>query len=420
VSQIRLIDRPQVNNEWMGDVPPAWNKMRVRYLFEIKKRIAGRTGLDVLSITQSGIKKKDIESGDGQLSSDYSKYQLVDVGDFAMNHMDLLTGYIDVSPYAGVTSPDYRVFTIRDKSYNKKYFLYVFQFLYLYKVLFPLGQGSSHLGRWRLQSDSFNNIFLPVPPVPEQNKIVKYLDTELEKIREIRSKHSKLLKLLEEKRLAIINTTTSFGTMGLAASGEYSDRLPTMRVKYIFSLNDEALSSKTDPNYEFEYIDISSVNKYEGIKQTESMKFADAPSRARRIVRKNDIILGAVRTYLEAIALIGDNADRLIASTGFAVLRPKQSDDAEYLSYALRAPNFMKEVGANSVGVSYPAINIDRLSALSIPYPSRRERAQIVKLLKVEMQKMDQLKRKSEIELKRIREREISLIYHTVTGRIHL
>ena len=77
--------------EWLGEVPEHWNIERVRRLCEIKKRIAGELGHDVLSITQQGVKVKDLDSNDGQLSMDYSIYQFVEVRDFAMNHMDLLT-----------------------------------------------------------------------------------------------------------------------------------------------------------------------------------------------------------------------------------------------------------------------------------------------------------------------------------------
>ena len=78
--------------EWLGEVPQNWNIERVRRLCEIRKRIVGELGYDVLSITQGGIKVKDLESNDGQVSMDYSKYQLVDTGDFAMNHMDFADG----------------------------------------------------------------------------------------------------------------------------------------------------------------------------------------------------------------------------------------------------------------------------------------------------------------------------------------
>ena len=121
--------------KWLGEVPSSWDVRRIRHLFEIRKRISGTEGQEVLSITQQGIKAKDIESGDGQLAADYSKYQFVEVGDFAMNHMDLLTGYVDVSPIAGVTSPDYRVFSVRDeKGTFDKYYLYLFQAGYRNKI----------------------------------------------------------------------------------------------------------------------------------------------------------------------------------------------------------------------------------------------------------------------------------------------
>lgn len=89
-------------------MPAHWDVTRVRWLFEIQKRIAGELGFDVLSITQQGFRIKDVESNEGQVSLDYSKYQLVEVGDFAMNHMDLITGGVDIAQSRGVTSPDYR------------------------------------------------------------------------------------------------------------------------------------------------------------------------------------------------------------------------------------------------------------------------------------------------------------------------
>ena len=82
--------------EWLGKIPNNWCTIRVKYAFRIKKVIAGELGHTVLSVTQRGIKPKDM-SEKGQFSLDYSKYQLVDSGDFIMNHMDLLTGWVDIS-----------------------------------------------------------------------------------------------------------------------------------------------------------------------------------------------------------------------------------------------------------------------------------------------------------------------------------
>ena len=100
--------------EWIGVIPNLWHIKKVKYLFEIVKRIAGREGFDILSVTQKGLKIKNISSGEGQIAENYSNYQFVYPNDFVMNHMDLLTGWVDVSQLFGVTSPDYRVFRLLD------------------------------------------------------------------------------------------------------------------------------------------------------------------------------------------------------------------------------------------------------------------------------------------------------------------
>lgn len=79
------------SNVWTT-IPSNWDLADIKYLFEIVKRIAGKEGYDILSVTQRGLKVKDISSNEGQIANDYSGYQLVYPTDFVMNHMDLLTG----------------------------------------------------------------------------------------------------------------------------------------------------------------------------------------------------------------------------------------------------------------------------------------------------------------------------------------
>jgi len=195
--------------EWLGEIPEHWEVKKFKYLFEIKKRIAGKLSYDILSITQNGIKIKDIESGQGQLSSDYTKYQHVYKGDFAMNHMDLLTGFVDLSKYDGVTSPDYRVFSLIERNANANYYLYLLQMGYINKIFYPLGQGSSQFGRWRLPSDAFKEFQAPFPPKEEQEAIAIYIDKSLTKITNLISKATKAIDLLKEKRTALISAAVT-------------------------------------------------------------------------------------------------------------------------------------------------------------------------------------------------------------------
>lgn len=197
--------------EWLGEVPQHWNLLRGKSLFKIRKRIAGRLGFEILSITQKGIKVKDTESGGGQLSMDYSKYQLVIPGDFAMNHMDLLTGYVDISKYHGVTSPDYRVFEMKgdQDTFCSIFYKSVLQNCYHEKLFFPFGQGSSQLGRWRLPTEAFNEFVYPVPPIDEQRAIAKFIEVEISKCELLTDKANTCISLLKEHRQALITAAVT-------------------------------------------------------------------------------------------------------------------------------------------------------------------------------------------------------------------
>ncbi|WP_296202221.1 restriction endonuclease subunit S [Psychrobacter sp. UBA3962] len=195
--------------EWLGEVPEHWEVKRFKTIFKIRKRIAGELGHDVLSITQKGIKIKDTESGEGQLSMDYSKYQLVYKGDYAMNHMDLLTGFVDISKYDGVTSPDYRVFTLEEKNSLPEYFLAFLQMGYINKLFFPFGQGAAHMGRWRLPTEAFREFLAPVPPKNEQKAIADFIFNSLEQMDILEKKSRKAIKLMQERRTALISAAVT-------------------------------------------------------------------------------------------------------------------------------------------------------------------------------------------------------------------
>lgn len=192
------------NIEWIGEIPEGWDIRKIKYIFDIKKDIAGKEGYTVLSITQTGIKPKNIASNEGQLASDYSKYQLVNKGDFAMNHMDLLTGWVDISKYNGVTSPDYRVFKLKRSNNCDKYFLYMMQLCYLNRIFYGLGQGVSGLGRWRLPAEMFLNFLIPIPPIDEQKEISDYLDKKCSEIDVLIEKKQQFLTEMANYKKSLI------------------------------------------------------------------------------------------------------------------------------------------------------------------------------------------------------------------------
>lgn len=187
------------------EIPQSWKLVDIKYLFEIVKRIAGREGYNILSVTQKGLKVKDISGNQGQIAENYSGYQFVFPSDYVMNHMDLLTGWIDCSDQFGVTSPDYRVFRLRDKTQNDtEYYKYVMQCCYMCRIFYSLGQGVSTLGRWRLQTSAFMNFKVPVPPLHEQKEIARYLNDKCKEIELSIEQKRKQLELLSAYKKSLI------------------------------------------------------------------------------------------------------------------------------------------------------------------------------------------------------------------------
>lgn len=199
-------DMQPIDSSWMPMIPSHWELSRIGNHFEIRKRIAGKEGYPVLSITQQGLKEKDISTNEGQMAANYSGYQFVYEGDFAMNHMDLITGYIDMASTFGVTSPDYRVFSLIDeeKCYAP-YYLLLFQLCYKRRIFYAYGRGAATKGRWRMPAVNFKNFVIPLPPIDEQKRIVEAIEPIQEETNNAIKNISKQIELLQEMKASLIS-----------------------------------------------------------------------------------------------------------------------------------------------------------------------------------------------------------------------
>lgn len=211
-----------------------------------------------------------------------------------------------------------------------------------------------------------------------------------------------------------ISPYSDYKDSGIDWLGEIPAHWEVKRLKYLATVNDEALPETTDPSLEIGYVDIGNVDSIRGITDTEVMLFQDAPSRARRVVRQGDVIVSTVRTYLRAIAQIEKTDANLIVSTGFAVVRPRQMEH-RYLAYAVNAPHFVERVVANSVGVSYPAINASELACLDLAIPLLHEQRAIAAFLDRETSRIDALVAKKERLIELLQEKRSALISRVVT-----
>jgi type I restriction enzyme S subunit len=160
------------------------------------------------------------------------------------------------------------------------------------------------------------------------------------------------------------------------------------------------LGQKT-PDQDFTYIDVASINKELGFIEEPNILIADnAPSRARKLVKKGTVIYSTVRPYLLNIAVINDEfSPEPIASTAFSIIHPLKGVLASYVYRYLRSPIFISYVESVQTGIAYPAINDKQFFSGLIAVPPEAEQHRIVAKVDELMTLCDQLEQQTEESL---------------------
>lgn len=137
-----------------------------------------------------------------------------------------------------------------------------------------------------------------------------------------------------------------------------------------------------EPDAEFTYVDLSAVdNVQKVITAPVAVTGGEAPSRARQLIKTDDILVSTVRPNLNAVALVGPDLDGATASTGFTVLRPADRVDANYLFHWVRTPQFVSDMVRKATGASYPAVSDRIVKDSLIPLPPLDEQRRIAAIL---------------------------------------
>lgn len=416
--------------QWLGTIPAHWDVHRLKNLFEIRKRIVGEEGHQVLSITQRGIKIKDIESNDGQLSMDYSKYQIVRPGDFAMNHMDLLTGFVDISSHAGVTSPDYRVFAIRDGiSCAPNYFLYLLQNGYRQRIFYAFGQGASEFGRWRFPTDQFNDFRFPCPPRDEQIAIAAFLDRETTKIDALIAEQEKLIALLTEKRQATIshavtkglNSTAPMKDSGVAWLGKVPAHWDITQLKRLCDrITDGAHISPETEGGTYSFV---STKDLDGDSIDFDKCLLTSPSSFDYLQRTGcrpavgDVLFSKDGTIGRTV-VVRDGREFVVASSLIIITPSANMLDSDFLNYLCKSSVVSGQVEGFIKGAGLPRLSIQNLLKVVGLFPPVEEQRAISDYLKIETRKNDALSTSAKRAVALLKERRDALIDATVKGQI--
>jgi type I restriction enzyme S subunit len=146
-------------------------------------------------------------------------------------------------------------------------------------------------------------------------------------------------------------------------------------------LDVETLSASTPRDFQFYYLDISSASEgHLDLPSTET-QFREAPSRARKVVHRHDVLMSMVRPNLKAFAYFNHNDEACVASTGFSVLTAKENASAKFLLYAILSEDVSRQIDGLVIGSNYPAINSSAVRSLKIYTPPKPEQTKIAEIL---------------------------------------
>jgi restriction modification system DNA specificity domain protein len=209
-----------------------------------------------------------------------------------------------------------------------------------------------------LNSDIIKSLPIPIPPLSVQTEIVKILDALTALTSKLTSELILRRKQYEYYREKLLSEE-ELGKVGFEwkTLEELVEKTQNIRWKN---------NTKT-----YRYIDLTSVDRENNsITGTIEINALNAPSRAQKIVKENDIIFATTRPTQQRIASITKEFSGEIASTGYCVLRANTDIVLpKWLFYFLSTINFKNYVEENQSGSAYPAISDSKVKEFRIPVP---------------------------------------------------
>ncbi|MFN8703333.1 MAG: NADAR domain-containing protein, partial [Rhodospirillales bacterium] len=249
---------------WLGEIPQHWDVCRNGRLFAERNQ-TGFEDLPILEVSlRTGVRIRDMENGARkQQMTDRSKYKRAAKGDIAYNMMRMWQGAVGVAPVDGLISPAY-VVACPFPEVETRYYAYLCRTEANMREVnkYPRGMVSD---RNRLYWDEFKQMPSAFPPTEEQSRIADFLDAHGRLTARLIRNKRRLIGLVNEQKQAIINRAVTHGLnpdapmkpTGIDWMSEVPAHWEVKPLKHWLRERAKALSDKTPPAYEFDYLDIS-------------------------------------------------------------------------------------------------------------------------------------------------------------------
>lgn len=417
--------------DWLGDIPAHWHIRRAKWLFTSKKELnTSEQESQVLSLTLRGVVDNDPDNPEGLVPHSYTTYQLFSKGDLVFKLIDLenlrtsRVGYVHKN---GIMSPAY-IRLIPNSAINARYFYHQFYDLYLRGVYNQLGAGvRSTLGVKDLLA-----MKILLPPIAEQNRIVRHIDDVCGTINARITANEKMTALLREQRQATINEATT-GKTDLRTGAPYPAYQPTqipwlaqipihwqmIKLKTQFTNFGSGTTPPHDSHYEngtIPWVMVGDLND-------------DTIHATKRHVTPHAVeSIGGLKIHDSGTLLISMYAGAAIGKTGIlampaccnqaclALSNIKNTAHAQYVQHVIAtAKDFLTK---QSFGGAQPNINSKIVKSLKIPLPPLAEQKAIVAHITRATAAIDAKITKTQKETALLQEYRTRLTTDLVTGKL--
>ncbi len=406
---------------WIGEIPKHWEVKKAKYLFKNKKEIVGTRAefTDRLALTLNGVVKRSKDDNEGLQPKKFESYQTLRKNNLVFKLIDLeniSTSRVGISNFdLGIVSPAYIVLQRKE---NNKFFYYFFMSMY-YGCVFNFlgGQGV----RSSLNVSDLLNLYLPVPPLNEQERIAEFLDKKCASIDSSIENLEQKTKSLAQYKKALITQCVTKGLNPKILEFKDSEipwirQIPKhweVRPLYYF------FKERKNKNLLGKEKNLLSLSYGKIIRKDIETKYGLLPENfnAYNIIEKDDIVFRFTDLQNDKVSLrTGLVCEKGIITSAYITITPKRNICVSFYHYLLHCYDLMKVFYNFGNGVRQ-GLTYKELSKMKILVPPLNEQKEIAEFLDKKCEKIDNLSANYKEQIKTLKKYKQALIYECVTGK---
>lgn len=405
---------------WVGEIPKEWTIMPL-YCFYSERKNKNIFGAEnnLLSLSYGNVIRKDINTSEGLLPSNYNGYNIVEAGDIIIRPTDLQNDKrslrTGLSKERGIITSAY--IALKPKNgINSRFYHYLLHTYDILKVFYNMGNGV----RQGLNYDEFAKLMVYSPSDTEQQRIAEFLDRECGKIDGLKADIQAQIDTLEQYKRSIITEAVTHGlnqSAPMKDSGinyilEHPIHWSLRRLKYILNERNERSVAGTE--------ELLSVSLYKGVipstEMTNRTMQADSLIGYKR-VHKGDLVFNKLNP---GMARFGCSDYDGITSPDFAVYIVNENYcNAKFLQYLLKTDFYVEKIKSVSMGVGdgFTRLYSNQLYEFFVALPPRDEVSIIINYLDNKCAEIEQIIADKKSQIETLDSYKKSLIYEYVTGK---